>query len=193
MSRLTRSTAAVALAAVTMTIAAACTPADGVGITPTPAPTGPVSTTSSPTPTTTPTPTPTSSEEMENNAAEQGVVNFWATLDKLSSHPDQSLEKLVRVSRGESASTWRQVITYMRKQEYTQVGASVLKSVSATKNKTGKWNATACIDVGKINVVDKKGKSVVKAGRPPRVEYRYVLERDGDTFYVINDKAVGEC
>ncbi len=187
-----RIASALAVPVLLVAVATACTPADGAGFSPTPQPTAPATSAKS-TPPTTPTPSPTSSEEAEKGDAEQAVVAFWKLTDKLQSDPNQSLSKLVKVARGESASNWRQVITYMRKEQYTQVGSTVIRSVSATKKGKRSWDATACIDVSKVNVVDKKGKSVVRAGRPPRVEYDYVIERDGDKFYVVEDQAVGEC
>ncbi len=187
MTRHTRSIA-IALAALSVIVAAAaCTPGGGVT---TPSASDPITTPNTPTPTATPTP---SKEELENRAAEQAVINFWAMTDKLFTDPNVSLSKLVTVARDESASNWRQLVRNRRIHGYTQTGSTVVRSVHTAKNKKGQWDATACVDVSKVNVVDKQGKSVVNAGRAPRVKYTYVLVRDNGKFYVIKDKAVGEC
>lgn len=179
------------LAALSVVVAAAaCTPDGSNGPSASPTPSDPTTTTITPSPTTTPT---LSKEEVENRAAEQAIVNFWALTDKLFADPNVSLSKLVTVARDQSADVWRKLVISDRANGYRQIGSSVVRSVHATKNKQGQWDATACIDVSKINVIDQKGKSVVNAGRAPRVKYSYVLVRDGGKFYVIKDKAVGEC
>lgn len=50
------------------------------------------------------------------------------------------------------------------------------------------------MDVSKTNLVDKDGKSIVAANRPPRVRYTSVVEQGTDgKFYVMQDKAVSTC
>ena len=191
MSRPTRTlAAAVAVVAALATTATACGDDGKADPTPTPT-TSRTATSTSPTPTTTP--SPTSTKTPDEVGAEQAVVAFAATIDKLESDPNTSLQDLVKVSRGESASVWRQLISNHRMRQYKQTGATRVEDARAQENAKGQWEAEACIDVTKVNLVDKDGKSVVNAGRPNRLKYEYGLEKDEGKFYVTKDEVAGRC
>jgi len=75
-----------------------------------------------------------------------------------------------------------------------QIGRTVVGEPSAKPISASRFAVTACIDVSKVNLVDKDGKSVVAANRPPRVQYQYIVEKaSGGVFYVLEDKAVQTC
>ncbi len=178
--------AAVALAAITVT--SACTTND-----PTPTPSPATSVTST---TTTPTPSSTSLSLAEQDAkdAERAIPSFWAVVDALSSDPSASLDKLAVVSRETSIATWRQLLTNHRVRQLTQTGRTTVASVITKPGAAGTFAVTACIDVSKVNLVGKDGKSVVAANRPARVQYIYTVRRGSDgVFYVVEDKAVRTC
>jgi hypothetical protein len=156
-----------------------------------------LSTTTSATSTTT---TPTSSSmsltlaEQDAKDAERAIPRFWAVVDALSSDPSASLDKLAVVSREPTITTWRQLLTSHRVKQVTQIGHTSVESVSAKPGDAGKFAVTACIDVSKVNLVDKVGKSVVAANRPARVQYLYTVEKGSDgVFYVVEDKVVQTC
>ncbi len=136
-----------------------------------------------------------SPQELEAKAAEAAVVKFWRVVDELSADPNTSLDKLATVSRGTSIDTWAQMLTNRRGKQYRQVGDVVVASVAAKVKGPKSWGVTACIDVSKVNLVDKDGKSVVAATRPPRVEYLYTVEKgqNPEGYYVIADKQVRTC
>ena len=191
MSRPTRTvTATVALAAGVVALTTACGP--GSDATPA-ASTSSTATTAAPTPTS---PSPSKTEtvtERDSRLAGAAVTAYWAQLDELASDPNKKLSELATVARDPALAQWQQILTLRRAQGATQVGSTVVEPASATKNPKGQWAVTSCIDVGKVNLVDKDGKSVVKAGRPPRVKYDYVIVKDEGVFYVVQDKAVGVC
>jgi hypothetical protein len=142
-----------------------------------------------------PSTTSLSPQELEAEAAEAAVVKFWRVVDELSADPNTSLNKLANVARGSSIATWRQMLADDRARQHRQVGTVVVASVAAKAKGPKTWQVTACIDVSKVNVVDKDGKSVVAATRPPRVEYLYTVEKgqSPEGYYVIADKAVRTC
>jgi hypothetical protein len=55
------------------------------------------------------------------------------------------------------------------------------------------FDVIACIDVSKVNVMDKDDKSVVPADRPDRVGYDYAVEMDRQKWYVVKEKVNGTC
>ena len=178
--------ATLAVAAITAT--SACTAND-----PKPTPSTTTSVTSTPT---TPTPSSTSLSPAEQDAkdAAQTITRFWGVLDALASDQKKSLDELATVSRDSSINTWRQLLTRHRVQQLTQTGKTVVGVPSAKPISASRFAVTACIDVSKVNLVDRDGKSVVAANRPPGVQYQYIVEKaSGGVFYVVEDKAVQTC
>ena len=184
----TRSMVAATLAVAAIAATSACTAND-------PKPT--LSTTTSvASATTTPTPSSTSLSPAEQDVkdAAQTITRFWGVLDALASDQKKSLDELATVSRDSSINTWRQLLTRHRVQQLTQTGKTVVGESSAKPISASRFAVTACIDVSKVNLVDKDGKSVVAANRPPRVQYQYIVEKaSGGVFYVVEDKAVQTC
>jgi len=132
----------------------------------------------------------------EQNArdAVQTVSRFVALVDELAADPNLSLDKLATVSRDASIDTSRQMLTRHRVKQEKQIGKAVVATSTVKPNGASKFIVVACIDVSKVNVIDKGGKSVVAANRPPRVEYQYTVEKtSGGGFYVLTDKAVETC
>jgi hypothetical protein len=74
-----------------------------------------------------------------------------------------------------------------------QIGKVAVVDPLATVTESGGYRVKACIDVSKAGLVDQDGKSVVKANRPPRVSYRFLVDQDGRRWYVMNEKALGTC
>ena len=184
----TRSHIAATLALAAITATSACATND-------PEPT--LSTTATATSsTTTPTPSSMSLSPAEQDAkdAERAIPRFWTVVDALSIDPSASLDKLAVVSREPTISTWRQLLTSHRVKQLKQIGHTTVATASAKPGQAGKFEVTACINVSKVNLVDKVGKSVVAANRPPRVQYFYTVEKGSDgVFYVVQDKVVQTC
>jgi len=156
----------------------------------------PSSATSATSATTAPTPSTTflSPPQQDAKDAEQTIPRFWAVVDALSSDPSASLDKLAVVSREPTITTWRQLLSSHRVKQVKQIGHTTVVSAIAKPGHAGKFAVTACIDVSKVNLVDKVGKSVVAANRPARVQYLYTVEKGSDgVFYVVQDKAVQTC
>ena len=183
-----KSLIAVAVALSVITATSACTAND-----PKPTPSTSTAVTSS---TTAPTPSSTSLSpaEQDAKAAEQAIPSFWAVVDALSSDPSGSLDRLAVVSREPSIATWRQLLTNHRVRQWTQTGTTTVASAVTTPGAAGTFAVTACIDVSKVSLVGKDGKSVVAANRPPRVQYLYSVRKGSNgVFYVVEDKAVRTC
>ncbi|MDC5698063.1 hypothetical protein OO014_12410 [Intrasporangium calvum] len=158
-------------------------------------PEAPSGTTTAPPPTATPTAmtTSTTAADPQLAGAEAAVARLWGLVDALGAAPKRSLDELTTVARDQSLEMWRELLTSQRRKGYRQTGSISVVSSTAT-SAGGKFNVDMCIDVSKTNLVDKDGKSVVAAGRPPRVRYTSVVEQGTDgKFYVMQDKAVGTC
>ena len=184
----TRSLVAATLAMAAIAATSACTAND-------PKPT-PSTTTSVTSTTTTPAPSSTSLSPAEQDVkdAAQTITRFWGVLDALASDQKKSLDELATVSRDPSINTWRQLLTRHRVQQLKQIGKTVVGEPSVKPINANRFAVAACIDVSKVNLVDKAGKSVVAASRPPRVQYQYIVEKaSGGVFYVVEDKAVQTC
>lgn len=163
---------------------------------------GTTSTSTSPTTTTTATSATTPSGTAPTNtgaeqnlqSAKAAVRDFWGVVDRLSAHPKAKLDELATVSRSPSIGVWRQIITKQRIDGQVQTGRSKVVTATAEKSAPRRFHITACIDVSKVNLVDKNGKSVVSANRLPRVKYQYVITKGTNgRFYVTNDKAISGC
>lgn len=186
--RVTTKLVATGVAVLTSLSLASCVGANGQEtISPT-ASTSPSPSAPTPSPTPTPTPTPTGDEAK----VEIAVRDFWAAVDRVAAEPDEPIKSLATVSRGETLNFWRQLLAKERVNGQRQIGSTKVTSV-VVKADTTDWRATTCIDVSDVNVVDKDGKSVVTADRPTTWQYEMTLQEDDGVFYVVKDKAVGEC
>ncbi|HET7477080.1 MAG TPA: hypothetical protein VFJ97_13795 [Dermatophilaceae bacterium] len=139
---------------------------------------------------------PPSQAQLDLQSAEKGISNFWTVLDRLAADPRAKLDALATVSRSPSLGVWQQQLTKQRIDGRVQVGSSQVVQASATRKSAEEFAVVACIDVSKVNVVDKAGKSVVSANRLPRVKYEYVVTegRGADAgFYVTQDRATAAC
>lgn len=185
-----RDIAAAAVSLAVATLMASCAPSDPVP--------PPSTTTSAPVPTVTPSPSTTPSTpspgERDKKDAESAVVRFWRLIDRLAADPQSKLEELTTVSRGSVAAQWRQNIRDYRFERVKQTGNVVVIDPSAKKSaEAGLHDVNACVDVSGTNLIDRNGKSVVAASRPPRVRYRYTVQKDAEKWYVITEKATGTC
>src|SRR5215218_3649707 len=107
-------------------------------------------------------PTP-SADEQNLREAERAVSRFWSVIDRLSADPDSDLTELTTVSRGSVAAQWARNINQDRYDRVRSTGNVVVRNATAKPSKRRNvFDVTACIDVSKVNVTDKDGKSVVQ-------------------------------
>lgn len=137
----------------------------------------------------TPTASPTTVSPAQQNAelAEKAVARFWAMSDQLLINPSLTLNKFATVARGQALTQWRTTIFVQRKRGWKQIGNSSIVSSFTRPSNGRKYEVTSCIDVSKVNIVDKQGKSVVGADRPPQTQNTYVVEATSDGWFVIRD------
>ena len=142
----------------------------------------------------TPPPTSSSSNSGAAGAAAAAVTNFWAKLDALASNPTEPLSDLAAVARDQALTQWQRNLTEMRGAEVKQVGSAVVGQPTVTPSDVkDAFDVKACVDVSKVNVVDKDGKSVVSPNRLPKAAYTYRVELGNDgRFYVATDTMKGE-
>lgn len=161
-----------------------------------PTPTQTIDRVSSPAPTTTPTPThaPLSAAEQGKADAGQAVVKFWRVTDTLAINPYTSLNQLATVSRGQTIDPWRQMLIQRRIKDERQKGHVTATPTRVTYEGNNFYAVKACIDVSKVDLVDKHGHSVVNRDGPPRVSYDYTVQQASDGhFYVVKDTPTETC
>jgi len=173
-------TLALALGAV-----AGCTGADN--------PAGPTGTTTISPTTTSGSATTTTQADSDKAEVERAIIGFSRLTDQLATRPKASLDRLATVSRGVSNSQWTQILTNYRRKAWKQVGSTSVKVTRVHAQGSSSFTAMACLDVSKVNLVDKDGKSVVAATRPSRVAYDYSVTKAGDVYFITEDKAVRTC
>lgn len=147
-------------------------------------------------PAATPTPTHTPLTAAAQNEADAGqaVVTFWSVTDKLAINPETSLNQLATVSRGQTIDPWRQMLIQRRIKDERQKGRVTATPTRVSYKSNNLYAVQACIDVSKVDVVDKHGKSVVSPKRPSRVSYDYTVQQASDgKFYVIKDNLTATC
>src|SRR4051794_16277845 len=165
MDRLTAT--AVALTFAGVTALTACTDANSDAANPTGSPTSPV-TSGSTSSTPTPTPTSVSPTDRETAAAQAIVLRFLALHDTLATDPASRLDRLATVSRGQALDQMRTTLFRQRLKGWRQIGLATVVTTSAKQDSARRYDVSACIDVTKVNLVDRKGESVVTADRLPR-------------------------
>lgn len=159
---------------------------------PTPPVTSSSTTTTSTSTTSTSTPTPLTRAEKDLKSAEETIGRYWKVLDELAADSKKSLNLISTVARGQAASQSRIELGTLQANGWAQVGQSVVRSSSATTKDGKTFAVAACIDVSGVNVVDKAGKSVVKAGRPDSQQYTYTVSKVPQGFFVTVDTLKGK-
>jgi hypothetical protein len=110
----------------------------------------------------------------------------------VAADPKKSLNLVSTVARDQAATQSRNTLGTYQAKGWTLVGQTVVKSASASTKDGKTFAVTACIDVSKVNIVDRTGKSVVKAGRPERQQYSYTVEKAPQGFFVTVDTLKGK-
>lgn len=185
MKRTTTTVAALTLSS--LAFLTACTDADGTAADPTTTRSA-ATTTESNTSTPSSTPSTTSPAERDAKAAQQAVVRFLALYDELANNPKSSLNRLATVARGQALAQWRTTLFRQRVKGWRQIGSVKIVSTTASKRTSQRYKVTACIDVDKVNIVDRDGKSVVAANRPPRTRDTYIADRTPQGWFVTGEE-----
>lgn len=152
-------------------------------------PTTPVATTTPvETPASTITQTPTVDPASDEERAKQAVIDFWRLRDRLGSHPEESITVLAEVARGQALDVHTSSLFSQAQERLRQEGTGVVTPIDVQPGPmTNQFLVTACLDVSGVDVVDEEGRSVVPAGRADRSAYQYTVERDGDSWFLVED------
>jgi hypothetical protein len=154
------------------------------------------STTSTFTPSTSstaPSPTALTPAEKDIKAAEDIVVRYWHVRDTLAKDPHKSLNPVATVARGQAADQSRIILGTYVANGWTQTGNTVVAAMHAIAKGGKAFTVTACVDVSKVNFVDKAGKSVVKPSRPDQQQFTYRVAKTAQGFFVMNDSLKGRA
>jgi hypothetical protein len=163
-----------------LALMSSCTNADGK----TTPPTTSASTTSTPSTTS----STLSPAERDASAAQATLIKFWSLHDQLATDLKSSLNRLATIARGQALAQMRTTLFRQRLKGWRQVGITAVVSTSAKPTGSQRYDVTACLDVSNVNVVNRKGESVLEANRPPRTRVAYVVEDTTQGWFVIRDK-----
>jgi hypothetical protein len=164
-----------------------CTSADGKTSQPTTKPSAATTETTTSSPSTTS--STLSPAERDARAAQAAVVALRAMTDALAINPHMKLERLATVARSQALAQWRTTLFTQRVKGWKQIGnVTVVSSTAKRKSNSQRFEVTACVDVSKVSVVDRNGKSVVAANRPPRTRDTYIAQRTEQGWFVVGEK-----
>ena len=179
--------AAASLAAVMVLISACSDPEPQPPVT-----SSSTTTTTSTSTTTTSTPPPLTPAEKDLKSAEETIGRYWQVLDQLAADPKKSLNLVATVARGQAAMQSRSTLGTYQAKGWTLRGQTVVTSPAATTKDGKTFAVSACVDVSKVNIVDKAGKSVVRSGRPDQQRYSYTVVKAPQGFFVTVDTLKGK-
>jgi hypothetical protein len=164
-----------ALLVLAAALLAGCT---GSTSTPSPTPSVVASTTS---------PTPTLSEGQK--AANDTVIKYRALIDELRSQDMPDSARLATVARDSAYEKWTRVLQDDFVNGYHQTGVAVITIRSTDPGASARqWLVSGCLDVTKLDVVDKSGKTTLEhPGGTNHVTYS--VDQDPTTlkWYVTNE------
>jgi len=164
-----------ALLVLAAAVLAGCT---GSTSTPSPTPSVVASTTS---------PTPTLSEGQK--AANDTVIKYRALIDELRSQDMPDSARLATVARDSAYEKWTRVLQDDFVNGYHQTGVAVITIRSTDPGASARqWLVSGCLDVTKLDVVDKSGKTTLEhPGGTNHVTYS--VDQDPTTlrWYVMNE------
>ena len=188
---ITRGLRLVAAGLLTMLMFSSCS--NGTGGNPTPTPSSPSpSASATPTPTTEPSPTPSTASEQ---AAVDAVVLYLHVLDKLGSDPESDLNELNTVATGQALAQLQHNLMQYRIEGWRQVGEQIPTFVESTAGSSAaEWSVTMCIDVSKVEVLDRDGQSVKNPDSAPRLLTVFLVQQGlTDLWYVAQDQVTETC
>ena len=182
----TRALGAAASLAAVMVLISACSDPE-----PQPPVTSSSTTTSSTSTTTTSTPPPLTPAEKDLKSAEETIGRYWQVLAELAADPTKSLNLVATVARDQAAVQSRNTLGTYQAKGWTLQGQTVVTSPAATTKDGKTFAVSACIDVSKVNIIDKAGKSVVRSGRADQQRYSYTVVKAPQGFFVTVDTLKG--
>ena len=153
----------------------------------TPSPSSTAAPTSSPS--TTPSPKPTSKTDEVTTA----VSKYHRVLDELGQKPPRDpYKKLFTVTRDEEFDMWQDVMIQQSFAGERQVGGTKVMFVKHGKitKKDGQRRVVAevCVDVSGVDMLDKKGKSVISKDRPDRAAEKLWMVAEDGSWYVYKSR-----
>jgi hypothetical protein len=132
-------------------------------------------------------PTPTLSEGQK--AANDTVVKYRALIDQLRAQYKPDISQLLTVSRGAAYDKWGYTLQEDFVNGYHQTGVAVITIQSTDPGASAQqWLVSGCLDVTKLDVVDRSGKTTLE--HPGGVNHIiYSVDQDPTTlrWYVTNE------
>ena len=128
-------------------------------------------------------------------AANDTVVKYRALIDELRSQSMPDISRLLTVSRGAAYDKWGYTLQEDFVNGYHQTGVAVVTINSTDPGTSAKqWLVSGCLDVTKVDIVDKNGKTTM--AHPGGInKVTYTVDQDPTTlgWYVTNETGGGTC
>ena len=166
-----RALCAIPLVVTALTVGSACSePSTGPVPTPSAAESSPAPTSPS-TPTPTASPTADAKTERARREVLALVAKYYKVDEAIASNPKVPLDRYYEVAGGDYVLSLLQAAQLQRAKGYKVIGTVRLgptKVQTLRRNESGEYasaTVTTCLDVSRVNVVDKRGKSVVRPER----------------------------
>ena len=140
-----------------------------------------------------PSTTPTLSDGQK--AANDTVVKYRAIIDQLRAQYKPDLAPLIEVSSDAAYEKWRYTIQEDFVNGWHQTGVAALTIRSTDPGATSQqWLVSTCLDVTKVDIVDKEGKTTLAhPGGINSVKYTVERQQTNLKWYVTNETGGGAC
>ena len=138
-------------------------------------------------------PTPTLSEGQK--AVNDLVIKYRAIIDQLRQQYKPDLTPLIEVSSDAAYEKWRYTIQEDFVNGWHQTGAAVVTIRSTDPGSSPQqWLVSTCLDVTKVDIVDKDGKTTLAhPGGKNRVTYSVDQQPSNLKWYVTAETGGGSC
>ena len=120
-------------------------------------------------------PRPSETFTPEQLEAANTVIEYIRISDEVFSNPDADPQPLMDITTGQSQTVEKELLTEYRRNGQVQTGEAVVHITGASEpvevDGVRSVDVQMCTDVGKVDVIDSAGKSVVPVDRPQYLQW----------------------
>ena len=120
-------------------------------------------------------PRPSETFTPEQLEAANTVIEYIRISDEVFSNPDADPQPLMDITTGQSQTVEKELLTEYRRNGQVQTGEAVVHITGASEpvevDGVRSVDVQMCTDVGKVDLIDSAGKSVVPVDRPQYLQW----------------------
>jgi hypothetical protein len=138
-------------------------------------------------------PTPSLTESQK--AANDTVIKYRALIDELRQQETPDTARVATIARASAYENALSTLIDDFRNGHRQVGLSILTILSTDPGVgSGEWKVTGCLDLSKVDILDKSGKSI-RTDTQNRYLSTFTVDQDpqNHSWYVMSDEANGTC